>query len=115
MDNTQQAVERIYREQGWRPCEFDEGWHRPNAMACVAYGGTSGTGCNVRRDAATLPDPLADTPEGDHAFMEILRWAGVNGMLNEAFWMRMYERQVVGAVIKEVVILALAEALEAGS
>lgn len=34
--------------------------------------------------AYALPDPLADTPEGDHAFMEIVRWADV--WLKEKEW-----------------------------
>lgn len=58
------ATETVRKGQRWEPCR------------------SSGCGWWSRRDSEgnevehrPLDDPLADTPEGDHEFMAILRWA----------------------------------------
>lgn len=76
MSDVQAAVETIQRARGWRPCDKHTGWLPPGWIDISPTERHNEGLCFVG-----WPDPLADTPEGDHEFMEIMRWAREQGFL----------------------------------
>lgn len=116
MTDLQAAIETVQRARGWRKC--DEFVPPRLKHLCLGW-------VEVRGGDKRLPDPLADTPEGDHEFERIKLW--FRGRMAEMrVWLEVHTfndevharipgRQMFVALNeKEAVILALADALRKG-